>query len=61
MSRTDTMSRLPLISGTMFQAGSIRNRSSWNVRPWGRVCWNCPWSAATFCGMPESRSSLSST
>ena len=38
MSRTETIKRLPLISGIRFSAGSMRSRSSWNVRPWGRFC-----------------------
>ena len=38
MSRTETIKRLPLISGIRFSAGSMRSRSSWKVRPWGRFC-----------------------
>ena len=60
ISRTDTISRLPLISGTSPSAGSRRRRSNWKVRPCGRFCCNWPWLAITFCGVPESRSSLSS-
>ena len=38
MSRTETIKRLPLISGIRFSAGSMRSRSNWKVRPWGRFC-----------------------
>lgn len=38
ISRTETIKRLPLISGIRFSAGSMRSRSSWKVRPWGRFC-----------------------
>ena len=38
MSRTETIKRLPLISGIRFSAGSMRSRNSWKVRPWGRFC-----------------------
>lgn len=38
ISRTDTISRLPLISGTRCRAGLMRSCSSWNVRPAGRFC-----------------------
>jgi hypothetical protein len=36
--RTETISRLPLISGTNPVFGSSRRRNNWNVRPWGRFC-----------------------
>jgi len=36
--RTETISRLPLISGIRPSEGSMRRRRSWNVRPAGRFC-----------------------
>lgn len=36
--RTETIRRLPLISGMQFCAGSMRRRSNWKVRPEGKFC-----------------------
>ena len=36
--RTDTIRRLPLISGTSPRDGSMYSRSNWKVRPDGRFC-----------------------